>query len=97
MDICLSCKLKTKDATRLLRNGIIKWGKDLETVLIMEELAELTSEIGRALRGRKHKVAEEMADVYIMLRTLELIFNCEKESSKIIDKKLVRLQERINE
>lgn len=63
----------------------------------IEEMAELINELCKEQIGRssKEKVAEEMADVIIMLWQLEMIFKNGDEILQAIDYKLKRLQKRI--
>lgn len=72
---------------KILEGAIAKWGPDLQTDVAIEEMCELIQAIAkyrRALAGfewydqelepvRQH-IREEMADVSIMLRQLELIY-----------------------
>ena len=41
----------------------------------MEELAELQQALSKDFRGKDHNVEEEIADVYIMLMQLELMYD----------------------
>ena len=60
-------------------------------------MAELINELCKEQIGRssKEKIAEEMADVIIMLWQLEMIFKNDDEILQAIDYKLKRLQKRI--
>ena len=60
-------------------------------------MAELINELCKEQIGRssREKVAEEMADVIIMLWQLEMIFRNGDEIMQAIDYKLKRLQKRI--
>lgn len=66
------------------------YGKKLQLVQLMEELAELQSAVARKIAGKENNMNEEMADVAIMLEQ----FNNPKVD-KIIDQKLDRQLERI--
>ena len=70
-----------------------------QIVVAMEELAELTKELSKALRGhgnREH-IKEEMADVTIMLAQMQEEFQISPlELSAEIDKKVDRLKERLS-
>lgn len=61
----------------------------------MEELAELQQAISHDIRGRKHNVAEEMADVYIVLSQLQYIYDNGIEVQDWIDRKVKRLEDRL--
>ena len=61
---------------------IIKYfGKNKQCIVALEELSELQKEICKHLRGydNRHAVAEEIADVEIMLEQLKIIFDCHNE------------------
>lgn len=76
---------------------IEKYG-ELQLVVAIEELGELQKELCKTLRGKEKKeaVIEEMADVYIMLDQLKLIYDI---PSPVIraekNKKLLRTKERL--
>lgn len=62
----------------------------------IEEMSELTKEICKYKRGFENRtsIVEEMADVYIMLRQLKLIFNVGEDEIKAVEKaKIKRLME----
>ena len=83
--------------TELYEKLINEYG-DLQVVVAIEELGELQKELCKSLRGKdnKDKIIEEMADVYIMLDQLKLIFEI---SNPVIraekQKKLLRTKERL--
>jgi hypothetical protein len=76
----------------LYRKAIAKWGESLEIDCVIEEMAELTAELVRHRRGRGRAamVAEEIADVRIML-------DCEAQVEEWRTKKLNRLEKRVME
>ena len=63
------------------------------------EQSELTKEIVKHRRGEdnRRQVAEEIADVGIMLEQLELMFNCMELTQDIREEKLARLKKRLEE
>lgn len=68
--------------------------------IAIEEMSELTKELCKYKRGfdNRDHIIEEMADVYIMLRQLKIIFNVEDKEIKEVERyKLKRLQEYIKE
>jgi len=75
------------------------WGKQSQLVICMEEMAELTKELSKNLRGRDNdlNVAEEIADVEIMLEQLKLIFDIRQDVEHVKSGKLIRLDRRISE
>lgn len=73
------------------------YGKQSQIVLAMEEMSELTKELSKNLRGRNNTtaLAEEIADVEIMLEQLKTIYRNRALVDRIRAEKLVRLSDRI--
>ena len=65
--------------------------------MMIEEMAELTKEILNERRGRDHNIAEEMADVKIMLAQMEIIFQNVREVERKFREKVARLDRRLQE
>ncbi len=68
--------------------------------IAIEEMSELTKEICKYKRGfdNRENIIEEMADVFIMLRQLKLIFNItDKELHNAELAKIKRLREHMKE
>ena len=63
--------------TAVCQRAVDAWGKQSQLVICMEETAELTKELSKNLRGQDNDlgIAEEIADVEIMLEQLKLIFD----------------------
>lgn len=78
------------------KQAIEKYGQSLQIVVAIEELAELQQAISKFIRGKDHNVEEEIADVKIMIKQLEIIFDKEKVD-EWEQMKLKRLEERIRE
>lgn len=82
-------------------NAIIEaiktFGKDSQCKIAIEEMAELTKEICKNFRGSDNvdHIAEEIADVKIILMQLEIIFNCTDKVIEWQDFKLRRLEQMI--
>lgn len=74
-------------------------------VVAIEELAELQQELTKVLRenlagdarASREGIAEEMADVIIMLHQLQRLFHIEKAVGVYIDYKIERLKLRLQE
>lgn len=81
----------------LLMGALEKWGPEAQTRKLSEEMAELWGEICHAQlgRGEPDKLAEEIADVRIMLDQMAVLFGCEEKVNEMTDKKLERLAERM--
>ncbi len=87
----------TLDLDKILKNAVQTWGKEAQTDMMIEEMAELTKEILNERRGREHNIAEEMADVQIMLAQMEIIFQNSKEVGRIFWEKVARLDQRLHD
>lgn len=79
------------------KQAVQKYGKEKQIVVAIEELAELSKELCKELRGmgNQEHIAEEMADVKIMLEELDIIFG---NTNKVLGykiSKLERLRERL--
>ena len=63
----------------------------------MEEFAELTEALARDLQGQgdRDNIAEEMADCYIMLAQLELIYGNHDDVVQTIREKMGRTLEKV--
>lgn len=79
----------------ILKAAIRTFGEEAQERQAIEECSELIQAICHKHRGRKHNIAEEIADVEIMLNQLKIINNCSAEVKKIRDKKVVRLYGRV--
>ena len=80
--------------------AIAHYGKLNQLDVCIEEMAELTKEIVKNKRGENNRdhIVEEIADVYIMLEQLELIFDVDvREVIDVRKAKLERLERRIQE
>ena len=75
------------------------WGKDKQMWVAAEEMSELTRALSRNNRGEDNadNIAEEIADVEIMLYQLKQIFDCAAATDKWREKKLVALLRRVGE
>lgn len=83
---------------RLCKQAVEVFGIEIQQIMAMEEMAELIQAISKNIRGFKQqaKVAEEIADVEIMLEQLKHGYKCHVEVERWKDKKLARLENRIN-
>lgn len=65
--------------------------------MVMEEMAELQKELCKNLRGKANvaNIAEEIADVQIMLEQMTLLYDCEHAVQANREYKLMRLESRI--
>lgn len=82
----------------LYEMAIKTYGMQAQIDVAIEEMAELTKALLKTRRvggGSIYNVAEEIADVEIMLEQLKLIFNCENELAVYRGAKLARLKDRL--
>lgn len=86
--------MRTRD---IYTAAVKKFGKEHQLVLCMEEMAELTKELSKNMRGSKNitNISEEIADVEIMLEQLRVIFGNRSEVDTIKAEKLLRLTDRV--
>lgn len=83
-------ELNIKDKVTLI-NAVHEFGKKSQVMVAIEEMAELTKELCNDLRNRDCNIAEEMADVYIMLLQLQIIYDNGPEIQEWLNKKVGRL------
>jgi len=88
----------------ILEKAIETYGEDAQIDKAIEEMSELT----KALLKDRHRtkdyeedilfdaVAEEMADVHIMLEQLSMIYNNAEQVCRYQNEKLKRLEKRLN-
>lgn len=82
----------------IFEQAIETYGKDMQLNVAVEELSELIKEICKSKRGRDNRenIIEEMADCYIMLEQLEIIFDVKPaELCRVLDAKIERLENRL--
>jgi len=80
----------------VLRKAIVVYGAQNQTIKAVEEMAELTKELAKALIGQSDNdhIREEIADVEIMVEQLKMIYD--NGSIAVIKKaKIDRLAERL--
>lgn len=91
----------------ILQKAIDTYGEDTQSDMVIEEMSELTKEIlklRRAVNSKMHsvfladckfKIADEIADVEIMLTQLKMMHNCEELVEERKEYKVNRLKERM--
>lgn len=62
----------------ILKKAIETYGEEAQTLMFFEEVAELQKELCKNARGKKNtrEIAEEIADVEIMLEQMKMIYHC---------------------
>lgn len=83
-----------KVRNRILSAAIQKYGPGAQRFKAIEELSELIRALARA--DDPENIAEEMADVRIMLDQLELIFRNGQKVARYEVQKLRRLDQRVH-
>lgn len=81
----------------ILENALTTFGAEAQILMVMEEMAELQKELCKNLRGKANvaNIAEEIADVQIMLDQMTLLYDCEHAVEANREYKLMRLESRI--
>ena len=79
---------------QILRKAIEHYGKGIQWAKAIEELSELIRALARC--DDVENVAEEMADVRIMLDQLEIMFGNREDVRRIELEKLDRLNRRLH-
>lgn len=79
----------------ILLTAIHSFGEEVQERQAIEECSELIQAICHKQRGREHNIAEEIADVEIMLDQLKIINNCDNKVKEIRKFKIDRLYQRV--
>lgn len=81
----------------LYRLALSTYGPKAQTLMVMEEMAELQKELCKHARGADNRaaIAEELADVEIMLEQMAILHDCESLVAGYKRHKLDRLEERL--
>ena len=82
----------------IIEMAIQTYGAENQVNIAIEEMSELTKELCKAKRGyaNKRNIAEEMADVLIMLEQIKLIFGIkQRDIDEWAKVKLQRLENNI--
>lgn len=88
-----------KDKQVVWRESIRKYGKEIQSIVCMEECSELIQAVSKCLRGKPDvtdNLAEEMADVIICLHMLEEMYGItDAQLEEWIARKTARQYERM--
>lgn len=81
----------------ILAAAVAHFGRAPQMLMVLEEMSELQKEICKNFRGKENEeeIAEEIADVEIMLDQLKMIFKVENKVTAFRTAKIKRLRERI--
>ena len=84
----------------IINESVKIYGKELQTIVCMEELAELTKELSKNLRGigDRDNLITELADVFICLYMIKEMYRiADKTLNEEIEKKQERQKARLND
>ena len=88
------------DYNKLLLRAIEHYGAKNQAAQCMGEMGELAAELTRHFfqdRDRRREIAEEIADVLIMLDQIELHLGLEELVAEFLSSKLKRLESRMDQ
>lgn len=90
-------KVTYEERKAIYEDALERWGADAKIVVAIEEMSELTKEICKLKRGKRdmEALADEIADVTIMLEQLRLIYDINALVCTHMDDKVLRLQSRL--
>ena len=85
----------TKQVQDIMQKNIDLNGAGAEVDVAIEEMSELTKELIKHRRGQRNilAIAEEIADVEIMLEQLKIIFKCHGHVAEQMDFKIGRISD----
>ena len=77
--------------------ALAAYGEDMQVVVVLEELSECQKELCKPLRGQgsRENLAEEVADVIIMMEQMMLIFGIGGTVEREMARKVERLEKRL--
>lgn len=86
-------------ANQIYRAALNIYGAAAQTVIVFEEMAELQKELCKHMRGANNRedIAEEIADVQIMLEQMIALHDCAETVQRQKAAKLQRLLYRLEE
>lgn len=95
----LRFNLAEKDGGETCRAALAAFGRDSQVMVAIEEMSELTKELCKNSKGQENTthIAEEIADVEIMLQQMKMLFDCAGQVETFRWYKLERLAGRIGE
>lgn len=84
--------------SEVLQRALDTYGSALQIMMVFEEMSELQKELCKYLRGKYSpaNIAEEIADVEIMLKQMKMLFCCADDVRNERRRKVERLKERLD-
>lgn len=90
---------RSRSETEVFKKAIETYGEANQIVVLFEEMSELTKEVCKSIRFNKDKyrnhIAEEIADVEIMLEQAKLVYGVDDDVEMWRLDKVVRLREQL--
>ncbi len=91
------------DSRKVYEDALHTWGAEAQTKMLFEEIGKLMQAVCKAGRVKNweqraevwHNIAEEIADVKIMLRQMEILFDVENAVEECEREKIARLVNRL--
>ena len=91
--------MRSRSEAEVFAKAIETYGETSQMQMVLEEMSELAKEICKSMRYSKRqykrRVAEEIADVEIMLEQIKMIFGIDDDVEGWRLDKTVRLRERL--
>ena len=81
----------------VLQMALETFGPEAQTLMVFEEMSELQKELCKHARGKHNweSIADEIADVEIMLEQMKILHGCADEVKRHRSEKLMRLYNRV--
>lgn len=85
--------------TEVMQRALDTYGSAQQITMVFEEMSELQKELCKYLRGKYSpaNIAEEIADVEIMLEQMKMLFCCTDDVRNERRRKVERLKGRLDE
>lgn len=82
---------------QVLGRAVSFYGSEIQRVVAIEKLSELQKELCKSLRGQtdKEHIAEEIADVQIMMEQMMILYELHYYVASWKQKKIDRLRDRL--
>lgn len=89
--------LRKMNEAEIFAHAIDKWGAQAQVMMVYEEMAELQKELCKNWRGKDNieQIADEVADVEIMLDQLKMIYEIKEKVREHRAFKIARLRQRL--
>lgn len=92
--------IEKMNVKEVLKKAIETYGKENQSMMLFEEMAELQKKVCKSLRGNNNhdEIVEEIADVLIMIEQLKIMHDVKyRELNEMLNFKINRLKERLGQ